>query len=115
MNLKVDVKDDEAGTKVIQLTGEIDVYTAPNLKEALIPLTEKEGLMIQVDFSNVHYMDSIGLGVFISALKSSQLHHSILKLINVHERISRLFNITGLDELIDIESANRSEQNRERI
>lgn len=115
MNLEIEVKDHEENGKIVMLAGEIDVYTAPELKQTLLPLTEKEGAFVQIDFDQVSYMDSTGLGVFISALKSGQLHQSTIQLIHVHERIRRLFNITGLDEIMDIRSAVRGESNHENV
>lgn len=111
MNLDIKVVDANEKEKVVKLSGEIDVYTAPELKKTLLPLTEEEGIFVQVDFTEVSYMDSIGLGVFISALKSSQEYNSRLQIVHVHERILRLFKITGLDEILDIRSAIRGEPN----
>src|SRR5699024_1809531 len=89
------------------LTGEIDAYTAPELKEALLPLTKQAGQVVEVDLENVNYMDSTGLGVFISALKSTKENESQLKLINLQDRVLRLFRITGLDEIMDLKAAIR--------
>lgn len=106
MDLSIDVVEDKQ-KMVVQLNGEIDVYTASQLKDILIPLTEKENNYIEVDFTNVNYMDSTGLGIFINALKSSNKHESKMKLIHLSDRILRLFKITGLDEIIDIKPETR--------
>lgn len=103
MNLTVDVvKNDEH--YIVYLAGEIDVYTAPKLKETLLPYIRKYGSNIEVDLKRVNYMDSTGLGVFISALKASKEFNSGLKLVNLQERVYRLFKITGLNEIMDIDS-----------
>lgn len=109
MNLVVDVMEVDKKSKVI-LSGEIDAYTAPELKEKLLPLTKKDGQTVEVDLDNVGYMDSTGLGVFISALKSTNEHNSHLTLVNLQERVLRLFKITGLDEIMDISEGIRGEQ-----
>src|SRR5690625_1934651 len=103
MDLLIDIKQ-EGNKSIGNLSGEIDVYTAPKLREAIIPLTEDKNNMIEIFFDNVNYMDSTGLGVFIGALKSSKENNSTLKLINLQERVLRLFEITGLNEIIDINS-----------
>lgn len=106
MNLAIDViKENEKS--IVNLSGEIDAYTAPQLKEALIPLTKQSDHIVEVDLENINYMDSTGLGVFISALKSTKEHGSSLKLVNIQGRVLRLFKITGLDEIIDIDAAIR--------
>jgi len=103
MDLLIDVKK-EKNKSIVNLSGEIDVYTAPQLREAILPLTENEGHVIEVFFDHVTYMDSTGLGVFIGALKSTKENQSTLKLVNLQERVLRLFKITGLNEIIDINS-----------
>lgn len=106
MNLLIDVSD-EKQKSVVNLSGEIDAYTAPRLKEELLPLTKQKDHIVEVDLENISYMDSTGLGVFINALKSTKEHESKMKLINVQERVLRLFKITGLDEIIDLNSTIR--------
>ncbi|RBW67860.1 STAS domain-containing protein [Bacillus taeanensis] len=94
----------EGNTHYVILNGEIDAYTAPQLRKQLIPLTEKEGETVIIDLANVDYMDSTGLGIFVGALKSARTHNSGLKLRNMTKRVERLFEITGLLEVLDIES-----------
>lgn len=106
MNLEVDlVKNMEQAT--LRLTGEIDAYTAPQLKESFNSLMEQDSREIIVDLEKVTYMDSTGLGVFIGALKSAKEKDKQLKLVNIHERVFRLFQITGLDEIMDLKAAIR--------
>ncbi|WP_163971710.1 STAS domain-containing protein [Oceanobacillus halotolerans] len=101
MDLVIDVIEGEHKS-VIQVKGEIDAYTAPQLKKTLLPLTKSDGHMIEVNLEHVTYMDSTGLGVFISALKSTKEYNSKLILTDLQERVLRLFNITGLNEIFDI-------------
>lgn len=109
MNLKVDIVNHDSEIEV-KVFGEVDAYTAPKLRESLIPLTEEQGAVILVNLSGVDYMDSTGLGVFIGALKSSRQNESTLKLFGMTDRVERLFQITGLNEVMDIEtSATRGE------
>lgn len=106
MNLIIDVEKNK-DQHTVYVTGEIDIYTAPKLKEELLHLTEKNGQTIIVDLNGVHYMDSTGLGVFISAVKATNENQSHLKMINLQERVLRLFNITGLNEIMDIHPTGR--------
>ena len=103
MDLIIDLVNDKDKT-IVNLSGEIDIYTAPKLKESLSPLAEYDGHLIEIDFEHVKYMDSTGLGVFIGILKSTKEHNSHLKLVNLEESVLRLFKITGLDEIMDIHS-----------
>lgn len=108
MNLKIDIEESLNG-RVVKLVGEVDVYTAPMLRDAIIPLTIKKNSKLIVDMTEVSYIDSTGLGVFIAAFKSSHQHMGSLKLIGVTEKVERLFQITGLSEIIDIDTKPRGE------
>lgn len=102
MNLEIEHKE-EKGIHSLAVTGEIDAYTAPQLREEMLPLTEKEGAVVSVDLSGVEYMDSTGLGVFVAGLKSAKKHGSRLTIQRLTPRVERLFNITGLSEKFEID------------
>lgn len=106
MNLSVNVQEG-SNVKVLEVSGEIDAYTAPELKQTLMPLMKESGNEIEVDLENVQYMDSTGLGVFVSALKASKESGSHYTLKNVQDRVFRIFEITGLSEIIEIKAAIR--------
>ncbi|PAV30716.1 anti-anti-sigma factor [Virgibacillus profundi] len=106
MNLVIDIVD-ENRKSIVNLSGEIDAYTAPKLKEAILPLTKHSGHLVEVNLEEVNYMDSTGLGIFISALKSTKENDSQMKLANLQDRVLRLFKITGLDNIIEINAAIR--------
>jgi len=104
LNLTIHVEKGENQSTVF-LKGEIDIYTVDAIEQKLLPLTEIKGHTIVVNLQDVNYMDSTGLGLFIKALKVSTKQESKLKLTQLQERITRLFKITGLDEVIQIESS----------
>lgn len=106
INLDIEVVENDLTTTLV-LAGEIDAYTAPKLKEALLPITQKAGVTVIVDLEKVDYLDSTGLGVFISALKSTKEYGSELKLLQLQDRVRRLFEITSLDSIITIETTVR--------
>ncbi|GEL78777.1 STAS domain-containing protein [Tenuibacillus multivorans] len=106
MNLHIDDYKD-GDLYVLKLAGEIDAYTAPQLKEKLLELIKTEGIGVMVDLEKINYMDSTGLGVFISALKTANETNRSFKLINLQENVYRLFNITGLNEVMDIDNTIR--------
>lgn len=101
MNLAIGIEEN-SNHYIVKLSGELDVYTAPELKDKLLPLTEGNGNEIQIDLQHTTYMDSTGLGVFISAYKSSKEHQSHMELIHVKDRVLRLFKVTGLDEIMNV-------------
>lgn len=101
MNLLVNTLE-EKNKRIIQLSGEIDVYTAPLFKETLSRFSAEKGVDIIIDLSDVNYIDSTGLGVFIGGLKDTDKNNNKLRVLGARERVARLFSITGLDEIIDI-------------
>lgn len=102
-------KTREMDTSILKVSGEIDAYTAPQLKDELLPLIKESDSKVLVDLSDVNYIDSTGLGVFIGALKTANEKGSSYKLVGLQKRVKRLFSITGLDEVIDIDEEKREE------
>src|SRR5918912_3313340 len=54
---------------VLEVGGEVDVYTAPRLRERLVELVDGGARDVVVDLSRVDFLDSTGLGVLVGALK----------------------------------------------
>lgn len=103
MNIKIEVNELDTRFEVM-VHGEIDVYTAPKLREIVTPLSQKENVNVVVDLSGVSYMDSTGLGVIVGMFKAIRSHHGELKVTGLSQRLKRLFDITGLADIIDINS-----------
>ncbi|MFL6516714.1 MAG: anti-sigma factor antagonist [Bacillus sp. (in: firmicutes)] len=101
MDIKVD-KQQNNGKTFVFVAGEIDAYTAPKLREELLPLGEKPNQSLTVSLKDVSYIDSTGLGVFIGLFKLIMKNNGELKLVNLSDRLERLFQITGLSNIIDI-------------
>ena len=102
MNVNVQFRED--GDMLLgYIEGEIDTYTAPILRDELELIHLSEGLLVELDLSNVNYMDSTGLGVFVAFYKKVVKENASLKLVNLPARLTRLFEITGLSELMEIE------------
>lgn len=111
MNLSITEKRDNRSIRLF-VSGEIDVFTAPNLRERLLPLCQ-EGETVIVDLSDVDYIDSTGLGVFVGAYKIQQTAAGKMVLTGVGNRLSRLFRITGLQEIMEIEEKKQEDGNHE--
>lgn len=103
MNINLDMNENN-GIVGVQVEGEIDAYTAPKLREAIFPLSEKDSVKMTIDLSGVSYMDSTGLGVIVGVFKSVRAHNGEFKLVGLSDRLKRLFDITGLADIIDINS-----------
>lgn len=101
MDLRLDVSEQD-GWSVLQVGGEIDVATAPRLREQLIKLVNDQRFSIVVDLEGVDFIDSTGLGVLIGARKRVRVHEGDVKLVCSDPRIVKVFQITGLDQVFQI-------------
>lgn len=87
---------------IVEVTGEIDVYTAPALREELSSLIDAENTDLVVDLTQVSFMDSTGLGVLVGALKKVRTLGGDLQLIISQEKILKVFRITALTQVFTI-------------
>ncbi len=90
---------------VLEVGGEIDVYTAPKLKERLLELVADGTKQIVVDLEGVEFLDSTGLGVLVGGLRRIRTQGGHLALVCTQERILKIFRITGLATFFDIYSS----------
>lgn len=81
---------------VLKISGEVDVFTAPKLREQVVDLAAKGVVHIVADLSSVEFLDSTGLGVLVGGLKRLRTQDGSLSLVMTTDRISRIFKITGL-------------------
>lgn len=99
LDLKVHKQGDHA---VLEVAGEIDVYTAPKLREKLIELVNEGSFHLVVDLERVDFLDSTGLGVLVGGLKRVRNHDGSLELVCTQDKILKIFRITGLTKVFPI-------------
>lgn len=86
----------------VTVSGELDVATVPELEKVLVPIRQEGTHDIHVNLENLTYMDSTGLGLFVGTLKSLNQNNKELYILGVNDRIKRLFEITGLSDLMHV-------------
>ena len=84
------------GVSVIAPHGEIDVATAPGLRDSLDKVIGRDGGLVVVDLTAVTFIDSTGLGVLIGAQRHCDEAESELRIVVTDPRIRKVFEITGL-------------------
>ncbi|PZS29824.1 MAG: anti-sigma factor antagonist [Pseudonocardiales bacterium] len=87
---------------VLAVRGEVDVYSAPTLADGLNTLLDSGTKPVIVDLTEVGFLDSTGLGVLVAARTAAVDAGRALPIACGHERILKLFKITGLDAVFDI-------------
>jgi anti-sigma B factor antagonist len=93
---------EHGGTPVLEVRGELDVSTAPELRDRLVDLCERGCTLVIVDLTDVSFLDSTALGVLVSALKRLQDAGGDLQLVIAHPHVLKVFEITGLLDVFTV-------------
>lgn len=90
--------EENGSSKIIALRGELDVSTAPQLRDALVEAI-CDGCHILVDLEAVTFLDSVGIGILVSGLQRARSRGGELELVCTSRMILKPFEITGLDRV----------------
>jgi anti-sigma B factor antagonist len=101
MDLGLEVTE-RGSIAVLSLRGEVDVSTAPRLRQRLVELATEGRAWVVVDLSGVEFLDSTGLGVLVSGLRRFRSLGGDLTLAGPQPRIVRVLDITRLDRAFDV-------------
>ena len=105
MNFHIDDESVDAETHVIELGGEVDLYTAPEFKERLVQVIEDGKKQLVVDLSKATFIDSTTLGVLVGGVKRLRPSGGSLALVCTDQNITKIFEITGLDRVFPIHAS----------
>jgi len=86
----------------VAVRGEVDIATAPQLREKLVELASQGAQKVVVDLEGVDFLDSTGLGVLIGGMKRLRGLDGDLTLVCTQPRILKVFEITGLNRAFTI-------------
>ncbi len=101
MDLSLETRE-VGGRTVVAVGGEIDVYTAPKLRDTISELVAAGRYHLVVDMQAVEFLDSTGLGVLVGGLKKVRAHDGSLELVCHQDRLLKIFRITGLAKVFVI-------------
>lgn len=87
------------GVCVVRVSGEVDVYTSPKLKAALVEAADDGCTTVVVDMDRVGFIDSSGLGVLVGALRRVREADGDLRIVCSRDNVVKIFRITGLDRV----------------
>jgi len=96
------------GRTIVAVGGEIDVYTAPRLRDRISELVAGGAYHLVIDLEKVDFLDSTGLGVLVGGLKKVRAHDGSMDLICDQERLLKIFRITGLAKVFTIHPSDGS-------
>jgi anti-sigma B factor antagonist len=100
-SLEEEPLDDQAG-RVIVVRGELDLFTAPELRERLHEHVERRGEDLVVDLSGCAFVDASGCQALLSAARRLQARGAQLAIVSPEPANARVFTVMGLDELFPV-------------
>ena len=90
------------GIPVLDLSGEVDSYNSPKLREKMLALIGEGKSKFVVNLTGVDYIDSTGLGTLVGGLKRVSEKGGTIQIICPNEQIYKVFSITGLVKVFEI-------------
>lgn len=89
-------------TTVVRAAGDLDVATAPRLREQVIRLVSDGHRDIVLDLDAVDFVDSTGLGVIVGLLKRTRTLGGDLRLVSNRPALQRILELTALDRALPL-------------
>jgi anti-sigma B factor antagonist len=101
MDLNLNERDVDSHD-VVEVGGEVDVHSAPQLRDRLIEIIDGGKPSLVVDLSGLQFIDSTGLGALVAARNHAEAAGTRFQLVCKADRLLKVFRITGLDEVFEI-------------
>ncbi|MEW2352426.1 STAS domain-containing protein [Spirillospora sp. NPDC029432] len=90
---------EEQGLTVVTISGEIDVFTSPRLRELLLEIIDTGAAHLVVDLGEVTFLDSTGLGVLVGIYHRLRARDGSMSFVGVNDRVRRVFHVTQLTKI----------------
>ncbi|UCD58941.1 MAG: STAS domain-containing protein [Candidatus Hydrogenedentota bacterium] len=99
--MEVAIRHAENGV-VISVEGDVDLYSSPKLREAILDSVKKKLSPIVMNLSSVTYIDSSGVATLVEGLQLSKEYGGKFRLVEMSERISEVFQLARLQQVFEI-------------
>ena len=100
--MKVERKKNDAGIEILQVSGRIDPSTSNQLEEEINSVLSAGQSKLVLNLSEVDFISSTGLRIFLSALKKVKAQNGDVKICCMNSNIEKIFKIAGFVSLFDI-------------
>ena len=87
---------------VIEIRGEVDLYTSPQVREAIVGVTQRRTPRVIVDLTGVGYMDSSGVATLVEGLQFCRGYGGGFRLAGLGETVRQVFRFAKLDTVFEI-------------
>ncbi len=93
---------DKGEVSILYLAGFLDAHTVPQFEKALEALIKEKRYKIVVNFKDLDYISSAGLGVFMGFIEEVRSNKGDIKLCNLSPRVFKVFDLLGFPALFEI-------------
>jgi len=90
------------GKKVVKVSGDIDLYSSPELRTALLVLIKSKIPSLFINLNAVSYIDSSGIATFVEGLKCMKSYGGRLHFFEIPNGIMEIFRFSKLDRVFEI-------------
>lgn len=101
MNFAVEHRVDR-GVTVVEVTGEVDVFSSPRLREMLLEVIDGGATDLVVDLGDVTFLDSTGLGVLVGIYHRLRARNGTMTFVGANDRVRRVFHVTQLTKIFEL-------------
>jgi anti-sigma B factor antagonist len=99
----VDVRVRSQGpATLIEVQGEVDLYSSPKLREAIVGATKAKAAVLVVELSGVGYMDSSGVATLVEGLQFSRAYGGSFRVAGLTPSVQQVFQFAKLDRVFEI-------------
>ena len=99
--MDISIQENASSISVV-ITGDIEMITIKEFKEKLLQLGQTAEKDIEIDLSNVEYIDSSGVGVLISLLKMQKKKNKNLKIEKVSDKVLSVLKLSSLADVFNL-------------
>ena len=96
MDLGLEVDHTREPAVVVAVTGELDSYSAPRVRECILELVNQGCRQVVFDLGGTDFIDTAGLAVLVAGLKRLRANGGELSLVAGSQKVTRLLEMTGL-------------------
>ena len=96
---------EEEGIHVLRVSGEVDLYSSPELRTGVQALLARANDRVHIDLSAVGYMDSSGVATLVEGMRSAQANNVAFVLYAPSESVMKVLTLSRLDSVFDIAEA----------
>src|SRR5215470_15700219 len=83
---------------VVEIHGEIDIFSAPGLRDELLRVIRRCGPQLALDLAGVTFMDCAGLNVLLATRRRARLESGSVRIVRASPRVLRMISLLGLEK-----------------